>query len=284
MAALQPGDDAFSSAIPQLYDEHFVPMIFEPYARDLIERIVAFAPAARAPARVLELAAGTGVVTRHLAARLPADVPIVATDLNQAMLDRAAAVGTARPVEWRRADAMALPFEDASFDLVVCQFGAMFFPDKARAYAEARRVLRPGGTFLFNVWDRLADNEVSLAVMQALTELFPDNPPTFMNRIPHGYFDHAAIARDLVAGGFAAPADLVTIAARAHAPSAAIAALALCQGTPMAHELQVRDPRGLGPTTLAVTEKLERRFGAGPFEGKMQAIVVTVQATATVTA
>jgi SAM-dependent methyltransferase len=269
MATLKPGDDAFSSAIPQIYDEHFVPMIFEPYARDLLARSVS-----RAPARVLELAAGTGVVTRHLAARLPIDVPIVATDLNQAMLDRAAAVGTARPVTWRRADAMDLPFDAATFDLVVCQFGAMFFPDKPRAYAEARRVLRPGGTFLFNVWDRLADNEVSLAVMQALAEIFPDDPPTFMNRIPHGYYDHATIARDLVAGGFAAPADLVTVASRAHAPSAAIAALALCQGTPMAHEIQARDPRGPGPTTLAVTERLERRFGAGPIEGKMQAVVV----------
>ena len=213
MATLRPGDDAFSSAIPRIYDEHFVPMIFEPYARDLLDRIVA-----RAPARVLELAAGTGVVTRHLAARLPAEVPIVATDLNQAMLDRAAEVGTARPVEWRRADAMDLPFEAGTFDLVVCQFGAMFFPDRARAYAEARRVLRPGGRFLFNVWDRLADNEISQAVMDALAEIFSDDPPTFMSRIPHGYYDYGTIARDVAAGGFAAPAELVTVASRARAP------------------------------------------------------------------
>lgn len=274
MPALQPGDDAFSSAIPRLYDEHFVPMLFDPYARDLIERV-----AARSPSRVLELAAGTGAVTRQLAARLPIDVPIVATDLNQPMLDRAAAVGTVRPVEWRRADAMALPFEDGTFDLVVCQFGAMFFPDRPRAYAEARRVLRPGGTFLFNVWDRLADNEISRAVMDELTELFPDNPPTFMDRIPHGYYDHAAIARDLAAGGFASPPDLVRVTLRTRAPSAAIAALALCQGTPMAHEILARDPRGLDPTTQAVAQRLQRRYGTGAIEGKMQAIVVTVTAT-----
>jgi len=273
MTALHPGDDAFSSAIPQIYDEHFVPMIFEPYARDLVDRVLV-----RAPTRVLELAAGTGVVTRHLAARLPAQVPIVATDLNQAMLDRAAAVGTTRPVEWRRADAMALPFDAAAFDLVVCQFGVMFFPDKPRAYAEVRRVLRPGGTFLFNAWDSLADNDVTRAVMEALAEIFPDSPPTFMNRIPHGYHDHAAIVRDLNAGGFTLPAQLVTVAATTRAPSAAIAALALCQGTPMSHEIQARDPRGLGPTTQAVRERLERRYGAGPVEGKMQAIVATVTA------
>jgi SAM-dependent methyltransferase len=270
MTALRPGDDAFSSAIPQIYDEHFVPMIFEPYARDLVDRVLV-----RAPTRVLELAAGTGVVTRQLATRLPGQVSIVATDLNQAMLDRAAAVGTARPVEWRRADAMALPFDAATFDLVVCQFGVMFFPDRAHAYAEARRVLRPGGTFLFNTWDRLADNHVTRAVMEALAEIFPDNPPTFMTRIPHGYHDHATIESDLVAGGFATPTDLVTVSATARAPSASIAALALCQGTPMAHEILARDPRGLGPTTQSVTERLERRFATGPVEGKMQAIVVT---------
>ena len=129
---------------------------------------------------MLELAAGTGVVTRHLAVRLPAGVSIVATDLNQPMIDRAARVGTARPVVWRQADAMQLPFDDASFDALVCQFGVMFFPDKVRAFAEARRVLRPGGVFLFNVWDRVEENDFAVAVTDALAQMFPDNPPRFM--------------------------------------------------------------------------------------------------------
>ena len=153
------GDAIFAGTIPELYEKHLVPLIFEPYALDLARRL-----AERSPARILEVAAGTGVVTRAMASALPAGVSIVATDLNQAMLDRAAAVGTARPVEWRPADAMALPFADAEFDAVVCQFGAMFFPQKAKAFAESRRVLRPGGAFLFNVWDQIAQNEFADAV------------------------------------------------------------------------------------------------------------------------
>src|SRR6187200_2396043 len=152
--ALPDIDKVFAGSIPQLYDEYFVPLIFEPYAIDLSARA-----AARRPGRVLEIAAGTGAVTRHLAADLPAASAIVATDLNPGMIARAREVGAARPVEWQTADAMQLPFADATFDAVVCQFGVMFFPDRSAAYAEARRVLRPGGAFLFNAWDRIEANE-----------------------------------------------------------------------------------------------------------------------------
>src|SRR4051794_32131638 len=147
-------DVAFVGSIPEFYDQYMVPLIFEPYAVDLARRA-----ADLHPQRVLEIAAGTGVVTREMATRLPADVPIVATDLNQPMLTHAAAQGTERPVRWQQADAMQLPFTDQSFDLVVCQFGVMFFPDKAQAFAEARRVLQPGGHFIFSVWDRIDQNE-----------------------------------------------------------------------------------------------------------------------------
>src|SRR5262249_23552324 len=140
-------DKVFAGSIPKLYDEYLVPLIFEPYAADLVIRL-----RWRSLSHVLEIAAGTGVVTRALASELPESVSVVATDLNQAMLDHASAIGTRRPVEWRQADAMELPFEDAAFDAVVCQFGAMFFPDKSKAFSEARRVLRPGGVFIFNVW------------------------------------------------------------------------------------------------------------------------------------
>src|SRR5262249_8372511 len=142
-------DKVFAGSIPEFYDTYMVPVFFEPYAADLAARL-----AGRPLARVLETAAGTGVVTRALATTLPESVSIVATDLNQPMLDYASARGTTRAVEWRQADAMDLPFPNGTFDAVVCQFGVMFLPDKARAYAEARRVLRPGGVFLFNVSDR----------------------------------------------------------------------------------------------------------------------------------
>ena len=137
-------DKVFSGSIPKLYETYLVPLIFEPYAADLTKRL-----GAHNTSRVLEISAGTGVVTRALAATLSNSVSIVATDLNQAMLDQAAAVGTARPVEWRQADALALPFADGEFDAVVCQFGVMFFPDKAKAFSEARRVLRPRGQLHF---------------------------------------------------------------------------------------------------------------------------------------
>ena len=154
-------DTAFLGSIPQVYDRYLVPLIFAPYAADLALRTVR-----RHPAHVLEIAAGTGVVTRQLAEMLPPGVSIVATDLNQTMLDEAAAIGTSRPVEWRQADALHLPFPDAFFDVVVCQFGVMFFPDKARAFAEARRVLRSGGQFIFNVWDRIEHNDFADTVTQ----------------------------------------------------------------------------------------------------------------------
>src|SRR5207245_6118669 len=143
----------------------------------------------------------TGVVTRALATAASDGASIVATDLNQAMLDEAAAVGTARPVLWQQADAMALPFPDGEFDAVVCQFGAMFFPDKAKAFSEARRVLRPGGAFLFNVWDRLERNEFADIVTSSLEALFPDDPPRFLARTPYGHHVASALARDLANGG-----------------------------------------------------------------------------------
>jgi ubiquinone/menaquinone biosynthesis C-methylase UbiE len=267
-------DTLFAGSIPELYDQLLVPLIFEPYATDLGARV-----AALKPARVLETAAGTGVVTRALARSLPASADIVATDLNPPMLARAAAVGTARPVEWRPADAMQLPFADASFDVVVCQFGVMFFPDKAHAYAEARRVLRPGGMFLFNAWDRIEDNEIAHAVTEALAAVYPSDPPRFMARTPHGYHDAQAIARDLAQGGFNAAPAIEVIAARSRAASPLIAAMAYCQGTPLRNEIEARAAQGgagLAAATAVVAKAITERFGDGAVDAKIQARVVRV--------
>jgi len=263
-------DRVFAGSIPALYEQYLVPMIFAPYAADVARRV-----AALKPRRILEIAAGTGVVTRALVDALP-DADIVATDLNPAMLEQAQATGTARPVEWRQADAMALPFDDAAFDAVACQFGAMFFPDKARAFAEARRVLKPGGTFLFNVWDRIGENDFADAISDALAEVFPDDPPRFMARTPHGYHDLATIRRDLAAAGFEKPARIETVAARSKAASARIVALAYCQGTPWRNEIEARDASMLETATNAAEAEIARRFGAGPVDGRIQAIVVEV--------
>lgn len=265
-------DKVFTGHIPRLYESHLVPLIFEPYAKDLAQRL-----AARRPLRVLETAAGTGVVTRALSSTLAKDASIVATDLNQAMLDQASTVPTKRPVEWRQADAMKLPFADASFDAVVCQFGAMFFPERAAAFAEARRVLRPGGAFLFNVWDRIEDNEFADAVTKALASIFPKDPPQFLLRTPYGYHDRRQIAKDVSAAGFTKPPTIATVTARSRAPSPDVAAIAFCQGTPLRNEIEARDASRLGEATKKAAEAIAERFGRGPVDGKMQAHVVVVE-------
>ena len=266
------GDRAFAGAIPRFYEQHLVPLIFAPYAGDIARRV-----AARAPGRALEVAAGTGAVTRELAKALPPSAKIVATDLNPPMLEQAAAIGTAHPVEFKVADAMQLPFDDASFDAVVCQFGAMFFPDKARAFAEARRVLRPGGLFAFSVWDRIEDNEFADEITTAVAALFPADPPRFLARTPHGYHDVAAIARDLAAGGFERAPTFTTLAARSRADAPRTPAFAYCQGTPLRGEIEARDASRLEEATTVATAAIARRFGDGPVDGKIQAHVVTIE-------
>ncbi len=262
-------DKVFAGSIPEMYDRLMVPLIFEPYATDLAERV-----AAVQPQEVLETAAGTGVVTRALASRLPADVRIVATDLNPPMLDQAARRLSDTRVEWRQADALALPFEDRRFDAVVCQFGAMFFPDKDRAYREALRVLKPGGRYVFNVWDAIEANEFADAVTQALAEMFPEDPPRFLARTPHGYHDADGIRAALHAAGFADVA-VEAVEARSSAPSACEPAVAYCQGTPLRNEIEARDAARLEEATDRATNALACRFGNGPIDGRIRAFVFT---------
>lgn len=265
-------DKGFTGSIPELYETCLVPLIFEPYAVDLANRI-----AAQPIGRLLEVAAGTGVVTRKLAALLPESTAIVATDLNQAMLDTASRVGTVRPVSWQQADASSLPFEDASFDAVVCQFGVMFFPDKEKAFSEMRRVLAPGGLFAFNVWDRIEENAFAATVTAALASVFPQDPPRFLARTPHGYHSLATIRQDLARAGFDATPETHTVAARSRADSADIPARAYCQGTPLRTEIEAHRLPTLVEATEVSASAIRRRFGAGPVDGKIQAHVLVVR-------
>ena len=264
-------DKVFSGSIARLYETHLVPLIFEPYAVDMQQRVSALNAS-----RILEVAAGTGVVTRALASVAKSGTSIVATDLNQAMLDEAAAVGTACPVRWMQADAMALPFPENEFDVIICQFGVMFFPDKARAFSEARRVLKPGGVFIFNAWDRISENEFADTVTTALAALFPEDPPRFLARTPHGYHDLSTIQRDLAAGGFTRSPQLATVARRSRAESARVPAIAYCQGTPLRSEIEARDASRLGEATEVAAGAIARKFGAHSVDGKIQAHVVSV--------
>lgn len=269
---MSDADMVFSGSIPELYETHLVPLIFEPYAADLKKRVGSINVS-----RILEVAAGTGVVTRALATVPNERISIVATDLNQAMLDQAAAVGTARPVQWRKADAMDLPFSGGAFDAVVCQFGVMFFPDKSKAFSEARRVLKPGGVFIFNVWDRISENEVADTVTTAIEAVFPKDPPRFLARTPHGYHDRSTIERDLAAGGFTKPPQIATVAARSRAQSARVPAIAYCQGTPLRNEIEARDASRLGEATDKAATAVAQRFGMSSVDGKIQAHVVTIE-------
>jgi SAM-dependent methyltransferase len=264
-------DGVFSGSIPKLYQTYVVPLLFEPYAADMVNRFRG-APVSR----LLEVAAGTGVVTRALASALPDSTSIVATDLNQAMLDEASAVGTSRPVEWRQADAMQLPFDANTFDAVACQFGVMFFADKARALSEFHRVLTPGGVLVFNVWDRLTANEFADSTTSALAAMFPGDPPRFLERTPYGYFDQARIAGDLSAGGFTAAPRFDTVAARSRARSSMEPAIAYCQGTPLRAEIEGRGAGRLHEATTVVADAIAGRFGVDEIDARIQAHVITV--------
>lgn len=264
-------DSTFTGSIPALYDQHLGPMLFEPYAADLAARLADLRTGA-----LLETAAGTGIVTQALAQRLPASVELVATDLNQAMLDFAAKKPGVARVAFRQADALALPFEAERFDAVVCQFGAMFFPDRVAGYREARRVLKSGGRFVFSIWDSLADNPIARCVVDAAARHLPANPPRFLARTPHGHSDQATIRRELAEAGFTQIA-LEVVALPSSASSHRDPAIGFCQGSPMRGEIEGQGPRALQETTDAVADALAAEFGAGPIEATMQALVMVAR-------
>jgi len=270
---MSAGDKLFAGSIPENYDRYMVPLIFESYARDLARRAAALSPKA-----VLETASGSGVVTRALAPGLSLDASYVVTDLNQPMLDYAAARQNSDDrISWRKADAQVLPFDDATFDLVCCQFGVMFFPDRPSAYREARRVLRPGGCFIFNAWDRIEENEFADDVTRALAEFFPSDPPRFMARTPHGYHNTALIRSDLAKAGFSN----VTIETRteeSRGPSARLVAVAYCQGTPLRNEIEARGADKLEAATEHAATALARKHGNGEVAAKIQAHVIMARA------
>src|SRR3954468_16093937 len=262
-------DRVFQGSIPALYDQHLGPMIFAPYADDLASRL-----ADLQHGRVLETAAGTGVVTRALVSALPAGIFIEATDLNQPMLDHASSQLPSARVTWRQADAQLLPFPDGMFDAVVCQFGVMFFPDKPRAFSEAYRVLKPAGRFLFNVWDRIEENEFADIVVKSVAHLFPDDPPLFLARTPHGHHDTAVLEVQLRAAGFGTVTS-EAVTRESTAPSARSAAIGYCQGTPMRAEIEAHDPGRLAEATEVAATAIANRFGPGPVTGKIRAYVIT---------
>jgi ubiquinone/menaquinone biosynthesis C-methylase UbiE len=262
-------DRIFQGSIPALYDQHLGPMIFAPYADDLASRL-----ADLQHGRILETAAGTGVVTRALVSALPEGLLIEATDLNQPMIEYASSQLLSPRVTFRQADAQFLPFPDGVFDAVVCQFGVMFFPDKPRAFSEAHRVLKPGGRFLFNVWDRIEENEFADIVVKSVATLFPDDPPMFLARTPHGHHDTAVLEAQLRAVGFRT-VTTEAVTRESAAPNALSVAVGYCQGTPMRNEIEAHDPSRLAEATDVAAATIAKRFGSGPVTGKIRAHVIS---------
>ncbi len=266
-------DKVFAGSIPENYDRYMVPLIFEPFAADLAQRAASFSPIT-----VLEIAAGTGVVTRALVPKLALGASYVVTDLNQPMLDYAASrQAPDSRIKWRQADALALPFEDVAFDLVCCQFGAMFFPDRSSAYREAKRVLKPGGHLLFNVWDRIEENVFADDVTHALARVFPNDPPRFLIRTPHGYHDTALIRSELEGAGFSRVV-IETRAEQSRASSPRIPAVAYCQGTLLRNEIEAREVGKLDAATDYAASAIADRHGSGEVAAKIQAHVIAAAA------
>jgi SAM-dependent methyltransferase len=260
---------AFTGEIPEAYERLLVPVMFAPYAREIARRV-----ALGGPARVLEVACGTGALTRELRHALPSFTPLVATDLNEAMVARAREAGT-DGVAWATADAAALPFDDAEFDAVACGFGLMFLPDRVAGLAEAERVLRPGGTLVASVWRPLAEHPAHAAVADGLAEAFPDDPPRFLDT-PYGYHDRAALRRDADAAGFGA-LDLDDVRHVGEAASARAFVEGILRGTPLAHDVEARGA-DLDGLAAALAARVAARCGDAPCRVPLAATIVTARA------
>jgi ubiquinone/menaquinone biosynthesis C-methylase UbiE len=260
---------AFIGSIPENYDRYLGAVLFEPYASELVERLNVSESAS-----VLELACGTGIVTRQLRDRLANGVRFVATDLNDAMMAYAAT--KFRPdedIEWKQADAMNLPFPDESFNAVVCQFGLMFVPDKERAIREAYRVLSPGGLYLFSVWDAIEENELAHIAHTTISTFFEHDPPNFYE-VPFCFHDPEVIRSLLTRAGFR-DIKISLLPLPSISPSASEVANGLVKGNPVIAAINERRPSDVQKIVSAVAEAVAARCGDRPVRARMQAFICT---------
>ena len=261
----------FIGSIPENYDRHLGPVLFEPYARDLARRLDL-----KEGARVLEIACGTGIVTRHLIDRLPPKGRLVATDLNEPMIQHARGkMPNAKGVEWKQADACALPFEDASFDAIVCQFGLMFVPDKPLAMKEARRVLAPGGLCLMSVWDSLERNQFARIAHETINSFFVTDPPTFY-QVPFSLHRADALRALATDAGFA-EVRVEPVSLQGESASARSLATGLVEGNPVGNTIRERGGIREDEAIEAVAKVLGRDFGEAPARMLLHALVLSAR-------
>jgi ubiquinone/menaquinone biosynthesis C-methylase UbiE len=265
-------DARFTGSIPALYERHLVPAIFDPYAEDLAARLDL-----GEGAEILEVACGTGALTRRLLAALPTGARLVASDLNEAMFGVAVtSIANDDRVSWKVADGSALPFEASRFDAVVCQFGWMFFTDKSAAARESRRVLRPGGRLVFNVWDAFAHNPFGRIAHETITSYFDADPPLFY-KTPFGFHDAAEIQRLLESASFRS-IQIETVSKQVTSPSARSLATGLVRGNPVAIAIAERGRASLDEVEKALADALGREGGEAPFSSPMRALVASAVA------
>ena len=258
---------AFVGSVPENYDRYLGPLFFHAFADDLVARL-----AVKPGMRVLETACGTGIVTERLVAALRGQGTLVATDLNEPMFAHAARrLGAATRVEWRQADATALPFDDASFDAVVCQFGLMFYPDKARGVREAYRVLKPGGRYLFNVWDRIERNPVARITHETVASFLGGDAPQFYT-VPFSLFETASVSGWLRAAGFT-DVEAVAVEKTGTSPSATDATVGLIEGNPIHATIMERKPEALTAIKAAVARNVVAELGDRPVRAPLRAFV-----------
>ena len=263
------GEASWLEGMPEAYDRLLGPVKFTPYARELARRV-----AAQAPSAVLEVAAGTGLLTRQLVAE---GLTVTATDLNPPMVEYGRA--SVPEAAWSQADALDLPFEDEQFDAVVCGFGAMFFPDKPRGFAEARRTLHHAGVFVMSVWDDLERVPFTASLYDELLALWPDDPPDFFARVPYGCHDEAVLRADLALGGFDEVAvERVALSSQAEAVTLT---RGYCYGTPLRFALAERGD--LDALAADLAQQLVRRWGPSSFTHAMSALLLTCRSSSSPT-
>ena len=258
----------FTANIAENYDKYLGPIFFIPCANNLITHIKG------TPKNILEIAAGTGHVTRLLVKKFP-DSEITATDINEGMLDVAKGIIRSDKVKWNVVDACEIPYKDNTFDLYIRQFGIMFFPDKQKAMAEAYRVLKPGGTIMFSTWDKIENSTLAKITNDVITDLFPDDPPNFY-QIPFSMHDPDEMRSMMESAGFK-NISVQNIKLEGYADSFENAVKAFAEGNPIANQVEERDPKALPKFKENLARAIEKQFGSGSFKVPLSKFIVSAE-------